>query len=217
VPQIAEDLSFGSSGGDVAIVSVDCLGYYHYLDRYTYEDPINTNSDGFIALSTKLAAILDGDPNGLFSSGNADITTNEIEVGEGEEGDRTALTVIKDLITRGDDDDNRYIFGIFNGRQFVYEQVVDQITYQHEVTNPRQAVTTTDQVEVYPWNIVPGKWVLLSDLFTGRGEVTDLRSDPRTLFIDRVSFTAPWSVRLAGGKISTVGQRIARLGIRSSV
>ena len=62
--------------------------------------------------------------------------------------------------------------------------------------------------------MLPGKWVLFTDFLIGRvPPMTDPRQDPRALFIEQVTFTAPWTLALQGGRADRTSQMLAQMGL----
>jgi hypothetical protein len=47
----------------------------------------------------------------------------------------------------------------------------------------------------------------------GRVADTNIRQDPRNIFVESLAYTAPYGLILNGGKISTLSQRLAQKGL----
>ncbi len=56
-------------------------------------------------------------------------------------------------------------------------------------------------------------YLFFSDLLTGRTLPTELRTDPRYMFIETVQYRAPNQLQLMGGKTDRLPQMLARLGL----
>lgn len=204
-PEVSETLSLQ---GGAPSVTVECCGYYAFLDKYIYSN----TATGTIALSTKLQNVLTASPNAIFSSDYGKITSNTLTVTANETEDRMALDVIKGELAKGDSGNNRYTFGIFANRKAYYAPMPTSFAYQF------QLATSTLELygggELMPWDVLPGRWMFYTDFLTGKSRpVTDLRKDPRALFIETVNFTAPWGLSLNGGKVRTTQQIMARMGL----
>lgn len=205
-PETTSRFTLGGQG-DVRL-SIELLGYVHLQTVY----PFTSSSIGAVNLSTRLAAILDDDPNNLFSSANADITTNTLQVSQWEDDDPMAWDAVKELVAQGDASDNRYLYGFYGGRRVVYEAAPTTYTYRREIASQGDIETVVGGT-VKPWAVRPGRWLLFPDFLVGRSQPADLRNDPRALFIERVVFSLPRGLQLDGSKVSTVEQKIARLGL----
>lgn len=210
-PETSQELTVGGST-QAASLSVSCRGYYDWLNRYYY---VQTASTGTINLSAKLQAIIAANPDAVLSTDYAQIVTNTLPVGAYENDSSRAMALIKDLIARGDSSDNRYNFGFYNDRKVYYGAVPTTIGYTHRLADSGQVIQTyKDGATVYPWNVLPGQWLFIPDFLIGRTQpTTDLRLDPRNLFIEAVRYTAPWTVAIGGGKVDTLSQRLARMGL----
>ena len=207
-PQTSQQVNIGGSSSE-ASVTVNCLGYVHWLAAYTYS---NTTT-GTQNLSTKLQNILATDPNSIFSTDYSKITTNTLQVAAWENDDDVAWGLVKGLVAKGDASSNRYLFGIYNDRQARYEAMPTEIAYQQRLSDPEMRIETLDGQRVFPWNVLPGKWLFISDFLIGRVTASDLRFDPRALFIESVTYTAPWGLQVSGGKTDKLAQRLAQLGL----
>ena len=138
LPETSQQISMGSSSGDTGI-SIDCLGYVHMLDAYTYNQ---TTTTGTIDLDTKLAAVLTAEPNGYFSSLTANIAANATAVLAVENDDRKAMTIVKDLVAQGDGNFNRYVFGLYADRVAEYRRIAEQVEYTRRLSDPASAILT---------------------------------------------------------------------------
>jgi len=67
--------------------------------------------------------------------------------------------------------------------------------------------------EILPYDARPGEWLFVSDFLPGLQPGTNLREDPRMLFIEQMIFTAPRALQLRGGKVDTLSQKLAKLGL----
>lgn len=199
-------LSLGGSGENVRM-SIQLKGYSRLFDNY----PFTSSTTGLQNLSTRLAAIIDDDPNSFFSSSNADLSANTIQVSAWENDDPLAWSAIKELVAMGDTSNNRYNFGVYGGRKIVYEAIPTEIEYVREIRTPGDLRTPVGLI-VPPWRVLPGKWLQFSDILIGRGS-TALLQDPRSMFIERVVYSTPRGLQLDGSRISTVDQRLAQLGL----
>jgi len=206
-PDMEQNVSI--TGAPEIRMTIRCLGYAHMLDKYQY---IQTGLAGTYNASTKVADILEADPNGIFSQYNAYIETNTTAIEKYEDDDKSALEILKEIVAIGDSDYNRWIFGVYDDLFFKYNAA--PTTYQYIQRMTDGAVTTTSGAEVKPWEIRPGEWMLLADLFSGRPTITaNLREDPRYAFIESVTYAAPYTLTITAGRTSKFKQKIEALGL----
>jgi hypothetical protein len=207
-PELSQNINIGSS--TELAVTVSCLGYGHMLDKFFYTQ---TALAGSYNISQKILDVISVDPNNIFSIFNTDVAVNTSQVEKYEDTDRTALAILKDLASQGDSDYNRYVFGVFANRKLSYWNVTDRETrYYMSIASNR--ISTADRALQQPWEILPGEWLNIIDIIPGRPAISkDFRSDPKMLFIESVTYTAPYTVSLSGGRASTFKQKIESLGL----
>lgn len=199
-----QQVALGGAGN--AQITVSCRGY---AAKLTY--PYNSRTTGQQNLSTKLAAILDADPNGLFSS--QDITANTLQVDAWEDDSKEAIGLINDLVTRGDAAGQRYTFGVYAGRHVRYEAAPTDVAYTLSLAEPDEDIHAISGERISPWRIDPGKRLLVTSLLAGKSTPADLREDERCLFLERVQYTAPYQLMLQSGSTDTLPQTMARFGL----
>lgn len=208
-PESDEDQNIGSSLSEPQI-TLECLGYVHYLQTYSY----NSTTTGTTSLSAKLAAVLAAEPNTFLSHSNKFIEANALLVAAFDNDNRVAWNVVKELVSKGDDSDNRYLFGVYADQMPHYAPVVDQVDYLQYLSDPAQTVTTSTGVRVPPWDVKPGKWIFSPDFLIGRvPQNAALRDDLRMEFIESVTYRAPWDLAIRGGKVRRLDQKLAKLGL----
>lgn len=206
-PETSEEVAV-PAGDQGPEIEIEVKGYFHLLKKFTY----SSTTTGTQNLSAKLAAILTADPNGIL--GTAQIATNTIQVSAYEQDNRTAWELIKFLTAHGDASANRYLFGIYDKRIPIYAQAPADLAYVHRLGDPGERILTPAEAEVRPWEVRPGKWVQIPDFLPARGALaSDLRSDPRNMFIEEVHYAAPKDLQLRGGKVSQLPQIMAQLGL----
>lgn len=207
-PETTESLSPGAGSGPN--VEVVCLGYYHLLD-YIYSQTASTGTQN---LSAKLQAILAADVNSIFSTDYSSITANTLAVPRYDDEESEAWSIIQDLVARGDSSDNRYIFQILNERKAYYNAIPTTFEYQYALSDPQQKIEKYGAgYRIFPWNVEAGRWVLVSDFLVGSTTPPNIRQDKRAIFIESVSFSAAYGLDIKGGKVQSLPQKIARLGM----
>ena len=75
-------------------------------------------------------------------------------------------------------------------------------------------ITTPQGRVIEPWNVLPAKWAFIPNFMIGRiPDTTAMRDDMRYLFIESLTFTAPYGLILTGAKISKLPQILGQLGL----
>lgn len=221
LPETTKSFALGASGPPS--VTINCLGWIHFLGNYIY----NANDTGVglntsCAINDKIVYVIDGDPlsvaangepNGLFDAAGGDIATNGMLVSRWEDQNTTGWAIIKDLVSAGDINGNRYIFGLYANRKIVYEQIPSDLEYTQRLSDPAQDILTVAGARIFPWNVLPGKWMMFTDFLVGKTQPSDLREDQRALFIEKVAYSTPWGLQLEGGKVATINQKLAQRGL----
>jgi hypothetical protein len=211
-PPTSQEISLGST--DTPSITLNCLGYGHRLSRYIYEDISALTA----TLQTRMIDALTADPNGLWGAGGdySGIEANALLIAAREDEENEALSVIKWLVNHGDVNLNRFIFGVYQDHKAFYKQIPSAYEYQYNPQNPYNRIENMFGREVKPWNVLPGKWLLVSGGFmAGYSSQADLRLDPRAMFIEEVSFESPYDVGLNGSRYSGVEARLNQLGLGS--
>lgn len=208
-PETSQQISLGSATAPSLVIN--CEGYYQILDRYFYTD---VAAGGTENLSTKIENAISADPNSIFSTDFANIVTNTIAVSQYDDNNYTAYGIINDLVSRGDASDNRYLFQVFGSRICHYNAIPTTEKYNLSLSDPKQIIETAKgRTQVYPWNIIAGEWLFLSDFLIGHVDPTNLRDDPRAVFIEGFTFESPWTAKINGSKIGTVPQKMSKMGL----
>lgn len=209
IPITTQDLNVGRPAEPSVKVSV--RGYRDLLDRFFYSN----SASGTVNLSAKIVDILGDSPTVTFNTDRID--TNPLQVPNYAEGEKTGLGMIRDIVAKGDASDNRYTFGIYAGQAAVYEQIPSTVYYTHALGDAEQVIALEGTgSRVYPWNVKPGRWLMVTDFLVGRGApatVEELRKDPRAIFIESVRYSAPWGISINGGRVGKLNQKLAKLGL----
>jgi hypothetical protein len=191
-------------------VTVECLGYIHWMENYTID--ISTTGEQYA--SAKLETVLGQEPNGIFSTDYRFITENQTPVGAYDRSFRTALSIAKGITALGDDSQNRWLLKCKAGRVFEFGAIPTTIKYQRSIWEDNQNVQLFAGGNVKPWDVQAGNWVFYKDLLIGQTELTtDYRRDIRYSFIEEATYREPWSVALRGSRASRLTQLIHQFGI----
>lgn len=194
------------------LVTVELLGYVHWLKLYTYND----TTSGTRTYPQKIQDILGGDPNGLLSTDYSMIDpdgANTQPIRRYNNDDQTAWAQIKSIVARGDGTDP-WSFGVYDDRRAYYDIAPSTIEYEQRLSDPAQRITGIAGTTVQPWNVRPGKLMLATDFLIGTSLLTSqLVRDPRVTFIEQVGFLYPDTLNVQGEMYSTLKQRLAQLGL----
>ncbi len=208
-PMQTQTLNLAGSG-QPPTVRLSCLGYVAAMLDYPYEQTAATGTGN---LSDKINDVLDADPNAVFSSANADVTANTLAVKVYERDNKSAWAILKELIALGDATYARYIGGVYEDRKVIYGPIPTDVEYKEAAIDNRQTVQTMIGRTVFPWAVRPGKWLMNTSFLVGQTYEGAPREDQRVMFVESVSYTAPWSLQLRGGKTDTTSQLLGQLGL----
>ena len=107
------------------------------------------------------------------------------------------------------------LFGVYEDRKIEYREVPDTILYTQKLNDV--GINLKDRRTnnyVKPWDIKVGQWVQVNDFLIGKNIPNDtFREDPRIMFIESITYTAPYGVSINGGKTDTLTQKLAKLGL----
>lgn len=209
LPYTDESINLGQMAEPT--MTIECLGYKEWFKVYAFNDYTATT----ITLDTKVKNILNADPNSIFSTDQSKVETNAQLTNQLEDSNRFANTILGELVALGDGADNRWVFGLEADRVCYYRAIPTEVRYLHSLTSSTQNLTLLDSTDVRPWNVKAGAWVELTDFLISETEYSpsDLRENPRLMFAEKVSFTAPNILSITGGRISSVKQRLNQLGV----
>jgi len=73
-------------------------------------------------------------------------------------------------------------------------------------------VTRLDETPINPWNIEPGYWLEFTGIPFGAIDET-VQEDFSKLFIESVTYTYPYGLDITGNLVSTINQKLAKLGL----
>lgn len=206
--------TFNSGSGSTPNVTIECLGYVHWLNLFTYND----TTSGTREISAAIADIFNYEAasvNGMFSTDLSGIVTpgSTVSVNRYTNDNNTAWNRIKFLVSHGEGNDDRTLFGIYNDLKPQYDVIPTDTAYQQRISDPKQRIETPQGLEVKPWNVLPGQWLLYTDFLVGKVPPANKRDDPRYEFIESVIYTAPWGLTHTGNKAGTLSQKLAKLGL----
>ena len=206
-PPRSEELNLpGETGLRYIDLKLECIGYAHLFQKYTY----SSSTAGTQNLSAKLAAIVAAEPNALFSSS---VATNTIQVPATQNDDAEAWGLIKSLIALGDTSLNRYTFGVYEGRRATYKPVSNSVVYVRPLREGASVIQDAQGGLLQPWEVRPGSYVLVTDLLPGKPVNSDLNAEQRAIFADTVQYRMPDSLVINGAHAFRIEQRMAQMGL----
>lgn len=201
-------LELGSSPDNaMTAVKIKVMGYVHLLDRYYY---INT-ATGTVTRTAKIQAVVTADPSSRFSPSYVHMDANAATTPAQENGERTAWTIIKEIVSTGDASYNRWLFQVLADRKIHYKQAPSTVEYAYNPYDPAQGIYS-DNVQVYRWDVKAGRWLVVEGILSQQTP-TDPNDDERALFIEQVKYALPWDVGIQGGKANRLPQLLARYGL----
>jgi hypothetical protein len=194
-------------------ISVECVGYEAFLDKYIY----TSAATGYTTVPAKMQTILGLQPNALFSSDYTKIQAAAdflLLTPNTEDGNKTARQVLTEMIAQGTGADNRTFLMVLNDRVVTYDQVPSTVEYSHRLyENTANIFSTSDGAPVKPWEVLPARWLIVSDFLAGRILPSELRLDPRCIFIENVSYKAPYDLTVTGSRVTKAKQMLAKFGV----
>lgn len=208
--------SYDISGSSDPTVILKCLGYYRFLEAFTY-----TNFDNDeITSDAKLKLVLAASPNRVLSTDYTEIAPSSTYALTYEDRYRTGITIAKELASFGDASDNTWVFGVYEDRVVSFNVVPGNLDYQHK-RGTGSIVERFGGGPVDPWSVRPGRWLFMPDIILGGEELpipntrAQFYSDKRVAFIERVKYTAPQGFSIQGTRVSKGSQGLARWGLGS--
>jgi hypothetical protein len=202
---------------EVPKVVLTLSGYYQWLEAIIYTQVV---SSGIIALYDaavgKLQAILTfarAINSWCVSSDFTHLNDNPMLVPAYDGDDATCLAALKPLIELGGVSFWPWIFGLYDNLVPYYSEVPQVVEYQARTMSGGLEIYDLNGVVIPPYNVLPGKWVLFTDILPGRSISADLRDDPRALLIKRVEYTMPLGLTLNGMDANTLPQILAQYAL----
>lgn len=204
-PETTKTLTLGGGGTSMTLQLKGAWNWLNYNANFTTAGTVN--------LSDRIIAILALDPNVLISTDTSHIAPNTYQVPGYYNEYQIASKYITSLLTFGDVAYSRYTFGFYGPEVPYYAAVPTALEYTYSLADTAQEVTSLSGVTIRPWEVQPARWLQVSDLMIGRVPDTDLKDDPRNIFIESLTYTAPYGLTLNGAKVGTLAQKLAQLGL----
>lgn len=208
-PETSQTISSDSSQSPHITLSMQ--GYGYWLDAFTYNQiAVSLTTTVYDKLLAVLAVEQGG--NAMLSTDYSEVDENLVLAAAYENDDPYGLTVVKELTALGGGQDQRYLFMITEGRKVFFQPQPTE--YEYSTTMSDNSIRGIRGELVHPWAIRAGKWIKVTDFLPGLTEPTTLREDPRSVFIESVTYNAPYSFSIEGSKTNTIAQKLAKLGMQ---
>lgn len=201
-------------------VVLTCAGFYQWLEAVIYtQTAISGTLQLSVAATGKVQDILDkvrAINSWCVSSNYAKLADNAVLVPAYDSDDMTCLSVMKAAASLGGPSYEQWMFGIYDNLTPEFRAVPSTISYLAKATQGGLDISNTNEHPVAPYDVMPGKWMLFTDLMPGKSVGSYLRDEPRALLIKRVEFTAPNGLVLNGADANTLPQILAQYGLGGS-
>lgn len=209
-PQRSESLDT-SNPGDISI-DLKMDGYSELLNSNPYSNTSTTP----ITYSAFISALVAAYPN-VYMGGTKYISTNAATIVPLNDGSRAIGDIIKGVCALGDVSSNRWTFGIYENGLIYYSAIPSSEKYTYKLSDGVKSLALAGGTNrVFPWQIRPAALLRYVDFpLFGRLWGTALLADPQLVFIESVDYRAPFSLTVNGGRVNTLSQKIAQLGLRS--
>jgi hypothetical protein len=212
-PKKQQNAAVFSGGTEAVKVTFSCIGYAKAYMNYLYPN----TATGTVAISTRLGAVITADPNVIISRDYSGITANAVTVESVLTEGKPAWNYMQSLATKGDTNNYRYSLGIYEKRKVFYtarNPATGVISYLYSpISSPEQKLTSLAGQRVRPWNVRPARWLQLTDVFIGRNYRGNFDLNPNIMYLESVTYTAPWTLQFSGGGANTLMTFLARLGL----
>jgi len=205
-------LQFGP--GETSI-TLECLGVRYWLQKYYYNNPIaGVNVISNAAGTGKLQLVLDADPNVMVRGRKID--SNPILVRSNEDQNRYAQTIISEMLTQGGASYERWTFGVYEDQTAYYRPIPTTPDYALRLGEEQMILDYKSDRIVYPWQLLPARWLVAKNAYEGDPitRVSVSTNDRRSMFIESVTYTAPYDYSLNGVKVGRLSQMIAQMGLK---
>jgi len=130
-----------------------------------------------------------------------------------EDRNRMAWPVIRELLSYGDYLERQYNWGVYADREVRFEVAPEEVEYHISVSDVAKGYTTPAGQRVEEYNVLPGKWLRVTDVMPGYNE-PDLLRNVLAMWIDAIQYDAASGVTLNPGRFATTKEAIARIGLQ---
>lgn len=213
-PKKTANAAVFSGGVGSAQVTFNCIGYAKAYMNYLYANAVT----GATTVSVRVQAVITADPNVVISRDYSGVAVNATSIESVLLEGKPAWNYLIGLATKGGAAPYyRYSLGIYERRKVSYTQrnpATGVISYYYSpISSPEQKLTSLAGQRVRPWNVRPARWLQLTDVFIGRNYRGNFDLNPNIMYLESVTYTAPWTLQFSGGGANTLSALLARLGL----
>jgi len=210
-PQKNEAMNVGDPGP--LRVSIKVLGYAELLAL----TPYSNTSTVAITYTAFIALLAAADPNTYFSTSDEYLAANASTIVPFQDGTKNIFDVIKSVCNLGDSANTRWTFGCYEGRKLYYQPLPETEKYTYRLSEGIKSLSLyPGPTTVRPWQLRPAQWLRYTDFpLTTALASEGLVADPQVVFIESVAYKAPYGLTITGGRVSTLDQKLARMGVGS--
>lgn len=197
-------------------VSIDCAGWWEYLDKTFHVDANTTTTDVATIIGYVIDSANTANPN-LINADRSGIVANALTRTRYFAASKnvTCRAAIEEICALGDNANPfQYCFGLGADRMAYYRALdftPEYVTLLNDATGGIYDYSTGEEIK--PWLIEPGNTIWTNDLMPEGANYTYGTDEARAQMIDTVQFTAPntvsWTPRLAADIVNLKLSRIA--------
>lgn len=196
-----------SGQDDLLTVNLNCLGYFHLLNTYVYNNALS----GSYTVREKILDVLEAHPTSIFKKLSL-INANTLSVLKREDEDRQAVDVIRELVALGSDTNNaRMLFGVYEDRKIIYKTIPEYVSFWYRNFRNNKYISNNAGGRVNIASLRPGQYIGINDIPDQLS--AGIKSIPRYIFAESINYTAPFGITITGSTVSTLPQKLAKLGI----
>lgn len=209
-PPVGESQNLAS--GDTASLEVECKGFVHTLKWIPYISQIAGSLPSHQVIQEILRYFNVTNP-GFISQDFGLMDYNFRRERRGYDELQTCWDVISSIIGNGGRGGERWVGGVYQNRQFVYKAAEDAGGLYGEEFELWRSLQDTGQAiydvaignEVKPWDMLPDRVLHTVDVNAG--------GDKNLMYIEQVTYTAPYTVQLVGGDDERLTVYLAQKGL----
>lgn len=205
--------SISFSSGNVSI-ALECVGLRYYLQKYIYNNLTVGTTTISGTVNSKLEQVLAADPNHVLT--NFRISANPVLTRDYEDQNRSAQTIISEMLGLGGSSFERWTFGVYADRTAIYKPAPTHPEYTLRIGEESRILRHGTDTVVMPWELLPAKWLFAQNAYEGE-PVTSQTVNPddrRFMFIESVTYTAPDDFQINGARVGRLAQMIAQMGLK---
>lgn len=191
---LADDQFDTQQTGDLSL-QVSCKGWGHSLAWRIYNQ---TTNSGTANANTVISDIITAVGDFILST---HLSANATQIPQYLDDDRTALDIMRGIVSVGDASNNRWVMPVLEERALYYKQAASTVEYYRRVSDNRQAVREKSGHILPPWEVRPDRWIRTTDIFPiTAGDPASLNRDKQTRYIEKVTWSEPYGLAMFGNQ-----------------